>query len=124
MVLEERLDPTSLDWRNFIAAEEDSAIVGIAQVKPYRDCREFGSLVVLPSHRERGIGAMLIEAALAKEQGDVYLLCQQIRVPYYRKFGFELIDERDAPGTLKRKLRFSKFFRIFGVRIVCMKRST
>jgi hypothetical protein len=47
---------TALDWlmgrlmvRTVIFAEEDGAIVGIAQVKPYRDCREFGSLVVLPS---------------------------------------------------------------------------
>lgn len=122
-IFAERLDPTTLDWRNFIVAEDEGAIVGVAQVKPYRDCREFGSLAVRPSHRRQGIGAMLIEAALAREPGDVYLLCQTARVRYYRKFGFKVIQDRDAPGTLRRKLALAKLFRIAGIRVVCMKRT-
>lgn len=123
MVFAERLDPTSLNWRNFIVAADDGEIVGIAQIKPHRDCREFGSLVVKPAYRGRGIGRQLVEALLSKEAGDVYLLCAVQRVPYYRQFGFEVIDDAQAPPTLRRKLRLVGLFRIAGVHVVAMKRA-
>lgn len=123
MVLREGLDPSTLRWPNFIVAQDDAgAIAGIAQIKPYRDCREFGSLVVLPQFRRQGIGAMLIEHALENEAGDVYLVCGVHRVPYYRKFGFVEINRDDAPRTLRRKLRIVGLFSVFGVKVVCMKR--
>lgn len=122
LVIAERLDPTMLDWENFIVAEEEGTIVGIAQVKPYRDCREFGSLVVHPAHRRRGIGATLIEAALARERGEVYLLCAAPLASYYARFGFREIAPDEAPATLRRKLRLSRLFVLFGVRVVCMRR--
>ncbi len=121
MVYAERLDPTSLNWKNFIVADDDGEIVGIAQVKPHRDCREFGSLVVRPSHRRRGIGAMLIEATLAGETGEVYLLCASSLMSYYGRFGFEQIDDRDAPPTLRRKLWLVGLLRFAGVRVICMR---
>ena len=128
MILREGLDPSTLDWRNFIVACDDakgkgSEIVGMAQIKPYADCREFGSLAVKPSHRERGIGGMLIRALAAKEPGDVWLLCRDARVPYYAKFGFALMSHRDAPKTLQKKLRLARLFGMFGVKVVCMKLS-
>lgn len=122
LVIAERLDPTMLDWENFIVAEEEGTIVGIAQVKPYRDCREFGSLVVHPAHRRRGIGTMLIEAALARERGEVYLLCAAPLASYYARFGFRAIAPAEAPTTLRRKLRLSRLFALFGVHVVCMRR--
>jgi amino-acid N-acetyltransferase len=123
MVLREGLDPSTLDWRNFNVAEVNGEVTGIAQVKPYRDCREFGSLAVLPRFRRQGVGAALIEAALAAEQGDVYLLCRDERAPYYSKFGFRIIAPNEAPRTLQRKLRVARLFVVFGARVVCMKRA-
>ncbi len=124
LVLREGLDPTTLRWQNFFVAQTDDAtIAGVAQIKPYRDCREFGSLVVLPQFRRQGVGALLIEHALAGERGDVYLLCGIHRVPYYRKFGFSEIERDHAPRTLRRKLDFVGLFSIFGVRVICMKRA-
>jgi N-acetylglutamate synthase-like GNAT family acetyltransferase len=122
LILQERLDPSTLDWRNFNVAEVNGGVAGIAQVKPYRDCREFGSLAVLPGFRRQGVGAALIEAALAAERGDVYLLCAQGRVPYYAKFGFKVIETDDAPRTLRRKLAVARLFAAFGVRVVPMRR--
>jgi N-acetylglutamate synthase-like GNAT family acetyltransferase len=122
LILQERLDPSTLDWRNFNVAEVNGEIAGIAQVKPYADCREFGSLAVRPQFRRQGVGAALIAAALAAERGDVYLLCVQGRVPYYAKFGFKVIEANDAPGTLRRKLAVARLFAAFGVRVVCMRR--
>lgn len=124
MVLRAGLDPTTLRWQNFfIAHDAAGAIAGIAQIKPYTDCREFGSLVVVPHHRRQGVGAMLVEHALAGESGDVFLLCGVQRVPYYRKFGFVVIDRADAPRTLRRKLGFAGLFSVFGVKVACMKRA-
>ena len=72
MVLRAGLDPTTLRWQNFfIAHDAAGAIAGIAQIKPYTDCREFGSLVVVPHHRRQGVGAMLVEHALAGESAVV-----------------------------------------------------
>jgi N-acetylglutamate synthase-like GNAT family acetyltransferase len=123
LVLREGLDPTTLRWRNFIVAQDATgAIAGIAQIKPYRDCREFGSLVVQPAFRRQGVGALLVEHALAGEAGEVHLLCGIHRVPYYRKFGFVEIPRDEAPLTLRRKLGLARLFRVFGVRVACMKR--
>jgi len=122
MIFAERLDPTSLNWQNFIVAADGGEIVGIAQIKPHRDCREFGSLVVKPAYRRRGIGRQLVEALLSKETGDVYLLCAVQRAPYYRQFGFEVIDQAQAPPTLRRKLRLVALFRFAGVHVVAMKK--
>jgi N-acetylglutamate synthase-like GNAT family acetyltransferase len=122
MIFREGLDPSTLDWRNFNVAEVNGEIAGIAQVKPYRDCREFGSLAVRPQFRRQGVGAALIKASLVQESGDVYLLCVQGRVPYYAKFGFEGIEANDAPRTLRRKLAVARLFAAFGVRVVCMRR--
>ncbi len=123
MVFAARLDPTSLDWRNFIVAVDDAKVVGIAQVKPYADCRELGSLMVEPAYRKRGIGGRLIETLLRRERGEVYLLCASTLAPYYAKFGFVVIDGRQAPATLRRKLRFAALFRLVGARVVAMKRA-
>ena len=122
MVLREGLDPSTLRWQNFIVAQDEAGvIVGLAQIKPYKDCREFGSLVVQTEYRRQGVGAMLIEHALADEAGDVYLLCEVHRVPYYSKFGFVAIAHDAAPGTLRRKLWFARLLGLFGIRIACMK---
>jgi N-acetylglutamate synthase-like GNAT family acetyltransferase len=122
LVFQERLDPSTLNWRNFNVAEVNGEVIGIAQVKPYADCREFGSLVVQPAFRAQGVGAQLIAAALACEAGPVYLLCRDTREAYYAKFGFQRIDPAQAPETLRRKLGFSRWFQAFGVRVICMLR--
>ncbi len=124
MIFREGLDPSTLDWRNFIVAVDEAKaddIIGIAQVKPYADCREFGSLAVKPAYREQGIGAQLVRFLIEREQGDVYLLCRDTRATYYARFGFEQIDRQVAPKTLQKKLRLAHLFTIFGVKVVAMK---
>jgi amino-acid N-acetyltransferase len=122
MIREARLDPTSLKWQNFTVAESDRQIVGIAQVKPFADCREFGSFVVRSEWRSQGVGKLLIEAVLARETGDVYLMCNAPMMTYYRNYNFEPIGVGTAPGMLRLKLLVTFLLRLFGVRIVCMQR--
>lgn len=123
MIARAHLDPTSLKWRNFLLAELDGRVVGCSQIKPYPDCRELGSLLVDRSFRRRGIAGTLIRALLAGESGEIYLMCRDVMLPYYAKFGFKEISPCDAPRTIKRKLRFTGLFRVlFGIRIVAMRR--
>ncbi len=122
LIREARLDPTSLKWQNFTVAESEGQIAGIAQVKPFADCREFGSFVVRREWRSQGVGKRLIEAVLARETGEVYLMCNAPMMPYYRNYNFESIGFGAAPGTLRLKLLFTFLLRLFGVRIVCMQR--
>jgi N-acetylglutamate synthase-like GNAT family acetyltransferase len=120
MIFAMRLDPSSMKWQHFTVAESEGELIGMAQVKPYPDCREFGSLAVRHEWRKQGIGAMLIEDVLSREAGDVYLVCRSTLAPYYRKFGFADIAFGDAPRTLKLKLGAAFPFRLFGVRVVAM----
>ena len=66
------LDPLSLHWKNFLVAESAGRIVGAGQVKPYPNARELGSLVVLPSHRGRGIGSAIVPAPIPRGGGGVF----------------------------------------------------
>ena len=122
MILAARLDPTTLNWRNFLLAVDDAsgAIVGCAQIKRYRDCDEFGSLVVLPGQRGQGIGARLLRELVERERGPVHLVCVERMAAYYERFGFRRITIAESPRTLKLKQLVP---RLFGVRIVCMRRS-
>jgi N-acetylglutamate synthase-like GNAT family acetyltransferase len=109
-----------MKWQHFTVAESEGQIIGMAQMKPYADCREFGSLAVRREWRKQGIGAMLIEDVLSREVGNVYLVCRSTLAPYYRKFGFADIAFGDAPRTLKFKLGAAFLFKLFGVKVVAM----
>src|SRR5215204_6035633 len=75
MVKDEQLDPTSLDWRHFLIAEQDGQIIGIGQIKEYPGAHELGSLVVLPEYRSQGIASALINALEARTEFPLYLFC-------------------------------------------------
>jgi amino-acid N-acetyltransferase len=118
-----RLDPTNLHWQNFTCAcDEAGRIVGIAQVKPYRDCREFGSLVVVPSWQGKGVAAALIRRLVEAERGVVWLVCRDRLAPLYARFGFVFAEFRSRPRTLKVKTGFATIARMFGIRIIAMRR--
>jgi amino-acid N-acetyltransferase len=123
MVKEERLDPTSLNWPQFLVAEEAGAVIGIGQIRPYPKCRELGSLAVKEAYRKQGVGERLVEALLANESGDVYLECLSHNEHYYAKFGFQRIAWWQAPMPLRLKVGFGVIGRLFGFRVIAMKRS-
>ena len=118
-----RLDPTNLHWQNFTCAcDEAGRIVGIAQVKPYRDCREFGSLVVVPSWQGKGVAAALIRRLVEAERGVVWLVCRDRLAPLYARFGFVFAEYRSRPATLKLKTGAAAVARLFGIRVIAMRR--
>jgi amino-acid N-acetyltransferase len=124
MIFGAMLDPTSLDWRNFVLAIDDttqtSRVIGCAQIKRYADCNEFGSLVVLRAYREHGIGGQLLRALCDAEPGPLYLVCLDKMQTYYERFGFARVALDESPRTLRIKQRAG---RIFGVPVICMRRN-
>ncbi len=123
LIRRERLDPMNVHWQNFLVAEEDSGIIGIGQVKPYPGGRELGSLVVVPEHRRDGVGAAIINALIARENGPLVLFCLAFRESYYAKFGFRCASLRDLPTSLKMKYAIGSFFtRLFGYGLITMAR--
>ncbi len=124
MIREAQLDPSTLKWQNFlvVAQADNGQMVGIGQIKRYRDCEELGSLVVLPEFRGQGVAAALIAALEARAGRPLYLLCGSHMQPYYERFGYHVIRWREAPGTLRLKLSFALPFRLFGIRVLVMRK--
>lgn len=122
LIRQENLDPTSVNWRHFLVAVIDGQIVGMGQVKEYPGCQELGSLVTLAEYRGLGIAAALIAALEARAGRPLYLLCQDKMEAYYRRFGYDTIAWREAPTALKLKLMPAWLFRLFGIRVLVMRK--
>src|ERR1700680_2288554 len=99
LVKEAKINPMSLDWPNFVVAEDDGAIVGVGQVKTHGDgSRELASIAVVPARQGQGIGRGRIEALLAGEPGVVlYLTCRRELEGLYRRFGFLSLERAEYP---------------------------
>lgn len=122
MIREARLDPTSLKWQRFLIAEYEDEIVGIGQIKQYPGCEELGSLVTKKDCRGQGIGGKLIEALEARAGRPLYLFCAAHNESYYLRFAYEIISWWDAPNFLKLKLSPTLLFRLFGIRVLIMRK--
>jgi N-acetylglutamate synthase-like GNAT family acetyltransferase len=123
MIRREKLDLTSLNWHNFLIAEHEGQLVGIGQVKRYWRCNELGSLVTEPEYRSKGVAAQLINALEAQAGLPLYLLCVSRLESFYQQFGYQTISWWDAPTVLKLKLAGAFTFRLFGVRVLAMRKS-
>jgi N-acetylglutamate synthase-like GNAT family acetyltransferase len=108
LIAEARINRMSLNWPNFVVAQDDDsdggAIVGVGQVKAHGDgSRELASIAVIPARQRQGIGRAIIETLLAREADAVlYLTCRRELETYYVRFGFRHLDAPDYPPYFRR----------------------
>ena len=100
----ERVNPFGIDWRNFVVAEAAGEVVGCAQLRPAGpEAVELGSLVVRADLRGAGLGARLIEAALARAGGRrVFAVTAAARAGYFARWGFRPVGGAAAPRSVRR----------------------
>jgi amino-acid N-acetyltransferase len=115
------LDRSSLHWSHFVVAElpgddrADHRIVGIGQIRPYRNCPELGSLVVRKPYRSLGVGGKIIRSLQESHPPPIYLECMGNMVPYYARFGFREIAWNTAPMPLSLKAGAGTLLRRLGL---------
>jgi amino-acid N-acetyltransferase len=122
VVREAELDPTSLHWSHFILAEladesvpQGERVIGLGQIRPYRNCPELGSLYVRKPYRRHGVASQIMWALLASRPAPIYLECLSYNVPYYQRFGFYQIPWYRAPWPLSLKSGVGTFISKLGL---------
>lgn len=109
MVRGERLNPTGLEWPNFMVAADERGLIGAVQMRRHRDgSRELGSLVVSKQARGHGIAARLIDALLAAEPGRVQMITDGAFAMHYERRGFRRIRPGAAPASVRWNYRIGR----------------
>jgi len=124
LIKEAGINRMSLEWPNFVVAEDGGAIVGIGQVKAHGDgSRELASLAVVSARQGEGIGGAIIKTLLAREHGIVHLTCRRQLQGYYERFGFRRLEAAEFPPYFKRMIPIINVVaRLVGTQILVMQR--
>ena len=124
LIKEANLNRMSLQWPNFVVAEDGGATVGIGQVKTHGDgSRELASIAVIPARQGEGIGGAVIKSLLDREKGVVHLTCRSQLQGYYERFGFRRLDPPEFPPYFKRLIPIINVMaRLVGTQILVMRR--
>jgi N-acetylglutamate synthase-like GNAT family acetyltransferase len=124
LVKDARLNPMSLNWPNFLVAEEEDGVVGVGQVKTHGDgSRELASIVVVPARQGGGIGSEVIKTLLASHPGLLHLTCRRELQGYYERFGFKRLARAEYPPYFARMIPLVNVVgRIGGFQILVMRR--
>ncbi len=109
LVLSEKLDPTQLQWQQFWVIECESQLVACGQLRNFTGVQELGSLVVVPTWRDRGLGSFLTRHLIQEASKPLYLECLgKRRSLFYTRLGFVPISWRELPPPLKWKFAFTQ----------------
>jgi amino-acid N-acetyltransferase len=113
LVQGERLNPTGINWPNFMVAAMGDRIVGAAQIRKHSDgSRELGSLVVAEDERGQGIASRMIDTLLANEREPVWMITSETHAKTYAQWGFERIEPSAAPVKVRFNYRMGRLARI------------
>ena len=122
LVFTAKLDPTQLRWQQFWVIECEEKIVACGQLRDFEDAQELGSLVVLKTWRERGLGTILTKHLIQQSTQPLYLECLGKKLQsFYTRFGFTPISLGELPQSLKFKFGISELGRkIFKIPVIIM----
>lgn len=94
----------------FILAREGATLVGAAGLEGYGTAGLLRSVAVLPIHQARNIGTALVENRLRHAAelrlSEVFLLTMTA-APYFARFGFKLVERREAPPAMLQSPEFT-----------------
>ena len=109
----ERLNPTGINWPNFLVAAVGGRVVGAAQVRNHTDgSRELGSLVVAREKRGQGIASRMIDALLADEREPIWMITSETHARNFVRWHFEPIEPSAAPVKVRFNYRMGRLARI------------
>ena len=113
LVRGERLNPTGIDWPNFVVAAMADRIIGAVQIRKHSDgSHELGSLVVAKDQRGHGIASRMIERALAEEREPIWMVTSESLAGTFARWGFERIEPAAAPVKVRFNWRIGSLARI------------
>ena len=113
-------NPLSLDWRRFVVAvDAQGRLAGCGQVKPHAGgLRELASISVRPDLQHQGIGSAIVSRLLDLHPPPLYLTCVESRVPFYRRFGFTVLQPQEMPPYYRMLVRLFSVYRFLFLRRV------
>jgi amino-acid N-acetyltransferase len=109
----ERLNPTDINWPNFMVAAMAGRIVGAVQMRRHSDgSRELGSLVVAKDQRGHGIASRMIDRLLEDEREPIWMITSETHAGTFARWGFERIEPAAAPVKVRFNWRMGRLARI------------
>ncbi|MGB3514693.1 MAG: GNAT family N-acetyltransferase [Microcoleaceae cyanobacterium] len=122
LVLSAKLDPTQLNWQQFLVIEFEGKILACGQLRNFEYAQELGSLVVVKKWRKHGLGTTLTKHLIRQATKPLYLECLGQKLEYfYSRLGFVPIYLAELPPSLKFKFGISQLARkIFKIPVIIM----
>lgn len=106
LVRSERLNPNGIDLQNFLVAMHGGRLIGAVQMRRHADgARELGSLVVERQARGQGLASQLVEALLAANPGQTFMITGKEHAAHFSGWSFRPIGAREAPASIRRNYR-------------------
>lgn len=99
-----------------VAVDSEGDIVGCGQIKVHRDgSHELASIAVVPAWRGGGVARRIIESLNAAHPETLFLTCRERLGPFYKKFGFMIVDDREMTPYFQRIWRISHWLSALGL---------
>jgi N-acetylglutamate synthase-like GNAT family acetyltransferase len=109
LVRSEPLNPTRLNWPNFVVAAEESGLVGAVQLRTHSDgSREIGSLIVRKEWRGQGIASRMIDALISRDDGRLLVITNENIAALFERRGFRRIEPDAVPAAIRRNYRIGR----------------
>ncbi len=104
------IDAENLDYREFVVAAENSAIVGFGRLRKVGEFHQIGCVAVVEDRRRRGVGSLIVKHLLDLSSVNVVYIVTDL-VDYFKGLGFsemkeeskELLDALDEACKVKGK---------------------